>query len=127
MPDPETLTQLVSEHVGHGTITYRVFEDRAIDPETGYRPSKSTLWKVARGEPVKISPQIVRAIAAGLGLRLARVAAAAAYQYTGLIASPAGTGTAIHAPGASTARAEEIVAGWEEEEGEGEGSPPGRS
>lgn len=97
---PETLTDLVAERVGEGrTLTYRAFEDRAVDPQTGYRPSKGTLWKVAHAQSVKLSPDLIRAIAAGLGLPAERVQRAAAFQYTGYIATDYAGGTIVHEPG----------------------------
>ena len=63
-----------------------------------------------------MSPEIVRALAAGLGLPPTRVQEAAAYQYTGYIARPAGTGVAVHEPGARTDRARQKVRQWDEEE-----------
>ncbi|MFE5159679.1 hypothetical protein ACFRNT_14385 [Streptomyces sp. NPDC056697] len=86
MTEPETLTRLVAERVGEGReITFRAFEAKAVDPETSYRPSRSTVWKVAKGESIKPSPELIRAFAAGLGLPLGRVQAAAARQYIGLV------------------------------------------
>lgn len=121
--DAETLTSLVADRVGDGReYTYRAFEDRAVDPETGYRPSKSTVWKVSRGEDVKVSPALVRAFAAGLSLPLARVQAAAAFQYTGLVTSVVGGATVVHEPGVTPekmASEREIARRWEEESGIG--------
>lgn len=65
----------------------------AVDPSTGYRPSANMLWKVARQKGVKVNPSLVRAIAAGLGLPVERVAAAAAYEFTGYTAAPFEPGT----------------------------------
>lgn len=97
---PETLTELVAARVGAGrALTYRAFEDRAIDPQTGYHPSKGTLWKVAKNQPIKLSPDLIRAIAAGLGLPTERVQRAAAFQYTGYVATELRGGTALHEPG----------------------------
>lgn len=79
----ETLAQLAADGVER--VTYRAFEVDAVDPETGYRPSKSTLWKISHHQDVRITPALVRAVAAGLGLDPQRVAAAAARQYTGLV------------------------------------------
>jgi hypothetical protein len=81
----DALTRLVQEHVGRGRrLTYRAFEDAAVDPLTGYRIGKSTAAEVARGHQIKLSPQVVRAIAAGLGEDPARVRAAAIRQYIGI-------------------------------------------
>lgn len=86
MTESETLTRLVAERVGEGReITFRAFEARAVDPDTGYKPSRSTIWKAAKGESIKPSPELIRAFAAGLNLPLGRVQAAAARQFIGLV------------------------------------------
>lgn len=80
----ETLTQLLRERVGDGRqYTYRSFLERAIDPETQYTPSRNTVWKVVHGQEVKVNPPLIRALAAGMGLRLERVQNAAIRQYIG--------------------------------------------
>jgi hypothetical protein len=110
--EPETLTDLVAARVGPGTaMTYRKFEERAIDPVSGHKPSLGVLWKVAKGERVIIDPELVRAVAAGIGLPEERVQAAAAYQYTGLVATEVAGGYVIHAPavGGDTAASERAV------------------
>lgn len=97
--EPETLTDLVAARVGPGSaMTYRKFEERAIDPASGHKPSLGVLWKIAKGERVIIDPELVRAVAAGIGLPEERVQAAAAYQYTGLVATEVAGGYVIHAP-----------------------------
>jgi hypothetical protein len=87
MPDQsDALTRLVQEHVGRGRpITIRDFAAAAIDPRTGEGLSKSTVGNLTQGHTIKITPQIVRAIAAGLGEPLARVQAAAMEQYLGVV------------------------------------------
>lgn len=98
----ETLTQLVAERVGEGReMTYRAFQAKAIDPTSGYNPSVDVLWKVGTGKPFKPSPELVGAIAAGLGLPPLRVRIAAAYQYTGLVATPVDGGFVLHNPAVS--------------------------
>lgn len=80
----ETLTDLVGSAVGPGgRWTYVAFQKRAVDPDTGYRPSTGTIQKIKEGQLVKIKPELVRAIAAGLGLPVARVGVAAHTQYIG--------------------------------------------
>lgn len=80
----ETLTQLLREHVGDGRhYTYRAFLERAVDPETQYSPSRNTVWKVVHGQEIKVNPPLIRALAAGLGIRLERVQSAAIRQYIG--------------------------------------------
>lgn len=67
----DLLAQLVAERVGEGRrMTWRQVEERAVDPETGYRPVKETLRKISRGITVKVSPELVRAVAAGLEVPL---------------------------------------------------------
>lgn len=126
--EPETLTRLLADRVGDGEqlMTYRAFERKAIDPKSGYRPSRSTLWKIRNGEPIKIDERIVGAVAAGLGLDLLRVQAAAAYQYTGFVASDVAGGVAVHELGRKPGpRAAEAIAGWDKEEAERGNHPQG--
>jgi hypothetical protein len=86
------LTQLVKEHAGEGRpLTLREFAERAVDPETGTTISKSTAGNLVTGSRIKITPEVLAAIAAGLGVPLRRVQAAAAEQYVGLVLDdPAG-------------------------------------
>lgn len=96
--EAETLTQLVADRVGEGReLTYRAFQAKAI-AKGGYQPSVDVLWKVGTGKAFKLSPELVEAIAAGLGLPPQRVQAAAAYQYTGLVASYVDGGVVLHDP-----------------------------
>ncbi|WNI15537.1 hypothetical protein [Actinacidiphila sp. ITFR-21] len=83
--DAETLTQLVADAAGtRGSgLTYEQLSDRSADPETGYRPSRNLLHRIGTAQDVKMNPSLIRAVAAGLGLPLARVQAAAARQYLG--------------------------------------------
>ncbi|MFI1371285.1 hypothetical protein ACH4UY_04645 [Streptomyces longwoodensis] len=81
----EALTRLVQEHVGRGRrLTFRAFEEQAIDPVTGRGLSKSTAANVAKGHQIKVTPEVLRAIAAGIGEDLAKVRAAAIRQYIGI-------------------------------------------
>lgn len=122
MPEEfETLTKLVAERVGDSRgMTYRAFESRAVDPVTGYRPSRNTLWKIVNGKGIQVSPALVGAIAVGLRLPLQRVQAAAAYQYTGYVATELESGTVVHEPGAGAenSKARAILDRWAEEESE---------
>lgn len=118
---PETLTRLVADRVGDGRelMSYRAFEQRAVDPDSGYRPSRNTIWKIRHGKPVNVDPQLVGAVAAGLGLDPQRVQAAAAYQYTGYVASRVAGGVVVHEPGVRPGgRAGEVIDRWDEEERE---------
>lgn len=87
MPDQsDALTRLVQEHVGDGrAITIRAFAQHAIDPETGTTISKSTAGNLVQGHSVKITPEVLRAIAAGLGVSFAQVQMAAMRQYVGVV------------------------------------------
>lgn len=120
---PETLTQLVLERVSAG-LTYRAFARAAVDPKSQYKPGQSTLFKIAKGQPVMLSPELVGAVAAGLGLDLERVARAAAYQYAGYRSVPLEGGAVVHreagAPDSSLAREQAVEARWDEEERAGE-------
>lgn len=120
--EPETLTDLVAARVGPGSaMTYRKFEELAVDPKTKHHPSRDVLWKISKGKPVKVDPAIVRAVAAGLGLPEERVQAAAAYQYTGLVATRVGGGYVLHDPAVEgdTAASEKAVQEQRAREAEG--------
>ncbi|MGW1039844.1 hypothetical protein [Streptomyces sp. NPDC002547] len=112
MTDVETLTDLVAARVGRGrSMTYRRFEELAIDPDTGYQPSRDTLWKISHGKPIKVDAAIVRAVAAALNLPVERAQRAAAYQYLGLLPSGVAGGIVLHRPEveAATSSTEEEV------------------
>lgn len=117
----ETLTELVSARVGvPGGMTYDAFQERAIDPVSRHNPSRGVLWKIAKGEPIMVSPEVVRAVAAALDLPPARVVAAAAYQYTGLIASDVAGGLVLHDPAVDPETPEAQKAVREQRDREGE-------
>ncbi|MFE7394248.1 hypothetical protein [Streptomyces sp. NPDC057582] len=80
------------EQVGEGRpLTIRAFAERAIDSETGTTISKSTVGNLVQGSRIKITPEVLGAIAAGLGVPLRLVQAAATEQYVGLVlGDPAG-------------------------------------
>lgn len=117
---PETLTQLVGEVAGEGRrLTFVQLAARSIDPDTGYKPSPNLLWRVATGGSIKVNPELVRAIAAGIEQPLERVQAAAAYQFVGYVAVPLAGGHAVHMPGASAGdspKSRAIMERWDEEE-----------
>ncbi|MEU8136038.1 hypothetical protein [Streptodolium elevatio] len=79
----ETLTDLVSAALGPGGLTFQAFQARAVDPDSGYRPSTGLIQKIRDGSLVKINPSLVRAIAAGLGRSSREVGIAAHRQYIG--------------------------------------------
>jgi hypothetical protein len=83
----DALTKLVQEHVGEGRpIRIRDFATRAVDPQTGATISKSTVGNLVQGQRIKITPEVLRAIATGLSVPLAVVQAAAIAQYIGIVA-----------------------------------------
>ncbi|POG47139.1 hypothetical protein BV881_12435 [Streptomyces sp. ZL-24] len=87
MPDhSDALTRLVQEHVGDGrAITIRAFAQAAVDPKSGTTISKSTVGNLVRGHSIKITPEVLGAIAAGLGVPLVQVQLAAMRQYVGIV------------------------------------------
>jgi hypothetical protein len=80
----DALTELVQRYVGRGrSISTREFAERAIDPATGRGPSKSLVGKIAAGQNYDITPELVSAIAVGLGIDREIAAAAAHFQVIG--------------------------------------------
>lgn len=112
----ETLTELVAEALGNG-LTYDAFEAAAVDKESGEKPARATLWKVAKGLPVQITPELVLAVARGIGVSPERAQRAAAAQYVGYYSpTPVDGGTALRDPDAPDAplRPERaLVADWD--------------
>lgn len=93
--------------------------ERSIDPESGYQVSANMLWKVARQKGVKLNPELVRAIAAGLRIPPERAGAAAAYEFAGFVASGAEGGIVVHEEGSDVSDAPKSrakMSSWEEEE-----------
>ncbi|MFE6855142.1 hypothetical protein ACFVDH_30625 [Streptomyces sp. NPDC057674] len=119
---PETLAGLVSEAVGdRGKVgpTFEQLAERCVDPVTGYRPSANLLWRVARAKGVKVNPELVAAIAVGLELPLARVQAAAAYEFTGFVTTALEGGEVTHMPDApvnAEGKSAALMRSWAEEE-----------
>lgn len=121
---PETLTDLVASQLrtGGGRDTIDTLYPRCIDPSTGYAAGRTTVWKLSRPDQatsVKIHPDLVRAMAAGLGLTEKRVQVAAAYQYTGLVATDYAGGTILHEPGVTLdqmPKARAVLDRWAAEE-----------
>ncbi|MGW7248862.1 hypothetical protein [Streptomyces decoyicus] len=85
MPEQrDALTELVRQHVGTGKRwSTREFTGVAVDPETGWAPGKSLVGKIIGGQNYNVTPQLVSALAAGLGLPREVVAAAAHLQVIG--------------------------------------------
>ncbi|MEU3219983.1 hypothetical protein [Streptomyces sp. NPDC006971] len=116
---PETLASLVAEAVDSGGLTFAQLSDRSVDPKSGYRVGANLLWKVARQKGIKLNPELVRAIAAGLRIPPERAAAAAAYEFAGYVAAGVEGGTVVHEEGADISEASKsraIMASWGEEE-----------
>ncbi|MFD3717211.1 hypothetical protein [Streptomyces sp. NPDC058674] len=85
MPEQrDALTELVRQYVGTGRRwSTRTFVSVAVDPDTGWAPSKSLLAKIIAGQGYTITPQLVSALAAGFDLPREVVAAAAHFQTIG--------------------------------------------
>lgn len=83
----DALTELVQQHVGTHTgsqkLTIAAFQKKAIDDESGYQPSTGLIGKIVAGQPYTITPKLVGAIAAGLGIPREIVGAAAHLQLIG--------------------------------------------
>ncbi|OII63803.1 hypothetical protein BJP40_02680 [Streptomyces sp. CC53] len=124
-PEPtglETLADLVSAVAGDrgaaNKLTFEQLAERSVDPRTGYQPSPNLLWRLARQKGVKVNPELVSALAVGLSKPLERVQAAAAFEFTGYIATKVEGGTLVHALGADvsdTPKANEVLSRWAQE------------
>ncbi len=83
----DALTELVQQHVGTHTgsqkLTITAFQKKAIEAESGYQPSTGLVGKIVAGQPYTITPKLVGAIAAGLGIPREIVGAAAHLQLIG--------------------------------------------
>ncbi|WP_405018357.1 hypothetical protein OHV05_16465 [Kitasatospora sp. NBC_00070] len=78
----DALSRLVREALDRPGVTFRRLTESTVDPATGYRPGTTWLHKLVRNEVVRApEPQVLRALAAGLGLPLLQVQRAAAAQY----------------------------------------------
>jgi hypothetical protein len=64
-------------------MSTRAFSAAAVDPDTGWSPSKSLTAKIIAGQGYDVTPQLVGAVAVGLGLDRDIVAAAAHLQVIG--------------------------------------------
>ncbi|MFF0293177.1 hypothetical protein ACFYST_08300 [Kitasatospora sp. NPDC004614] len=115
-------TDMVRDAVAGEGVTYRSLAEKAIDPQTKQALTHNVLWKIAHGESVKISPWIVRAVAAAVGRTEREVQIAAAEQYVGLVAGdPFGVSdervgvVVAHVPGlrrSDMPKVEEMLRGW---------------
>lgn len=78
------LTELVKAHVGPGKRwTLRAFVERAVDPGTGYTPSKSLIGNIIGDLDFKVTPQLISALAVGMDIERKVVAEAAHIQFIG--------------------------------------------
>lgn len=116
------LTELVGSAVGRGKQwSLRDFAARAVDPATGWAPSKSLLGKIVSGDSYKIEPRLVSALAVGLGLPRQVVAAAAHWQAIGYEQQELGTPVTtmlvryLSSPQASTTLAQAVAERWDAE------------
>ena len=94
-----------------------------MDRDTGWSPSKSLVGKIINpDESYDITPQLVSAVAEGLGLPREVVAAAAHFQVIGYTATELESGAPamiLHEIGnrpADTPKSRSVAEGWEAEE-----------
>ncbi|MEU3447193.1 hypothetical protein AB0H29_08180 [Streptomyces thermolilacinus] len=124
MPEQrDALTELVQQHVGTGKrLSTRDFAAAAVDPDTGWSPSKSLVAKIVSGQGYSVTPQLVSAVAVGLDLPREVIAAAAHLQTIGYTAEELADGAAatvitlLGARRGGDARARAVAARWEAEE-----------
>lgn len=116
------LTELVKAHVGaRRRMSTREFSAVAVDPDTGWSPGKSLVAKIISDQGYAITPQLVGAIAVGLGLGREIVAAAAHLQAIGYAddelteGAPARLIRLIGAEGEPVDRARAVAERWEAE------------
>ncbi|MFJ9468372.1 hypothetical protein [Streptomyces caniferus] len=121
MPEQrDALTELVQQHVGVGKRwSTREFAAVAVDPESGWAPSKSLVAKIIGGQGYDITPHLVSAVAAALELPRDIVAAAAHLQVIGYAeeelagGAPATLLRTIGSPPGSDAKARAVAARWD--------------
>ena len=118
----DALTELVKAHVGRGRrMSTREFSAAAVDPESGWAPSKSLTAKIIAGQGYDVTPQLVSAVAEGLGLDREIVAAAAHLQVIGYTddeltnGAPAKLIRALGAADSSNEKARAIAERWDSE------------
>ncbi|MFJ1650039.1 hypothetical protein ACIOC2_01225 [Streptomyces sp. NPDC088337] len=104
-------------------MSTREFAVQAVDPKSGWSPSKSLVAKIIADQGYDITPQLVSALAVGLGLDREVVAAAAHLQIIGYTddelsrGAPAKLIRIIDAEGAPTEKARAVAERWESEAG----------
>jgi hypothetical protein len=118
----DALTELVKAHVGPGRrMSTREFAAAAVDPDTGWAPSKSLVAKIIGGQGYNVTPELVSAVAIGLDLDREIIAAAAHLQVIGYTESELSTGApaklirAIGAEGGPTDKARAVAERWDAE------------
>lgn len=119
----DALTELVQQHVGTGKQwSTREFSEAAVDPESGWSPSKSLIGKIINGETYTVSPRLVSALAVGLGLSRDVIAAAAHFQVIGYTASelsddaPATLLYKIGVQPGQTSKSQAVARSWADDE-----------
>lgn len=119
----EALTELVKAHVGTGRrMSTREFAAAAVDPESGWSPSKSLIGKIVNDQGYDITPQLVSALAVGLGLDREIIAAAAHLQVIGYTdaelsgGAPAQLIRVLGAEGQATDKARAVAERWDAEQ-----------
>jgi hypothetical protein len=102
-------------------MSTREFAAAAVDPESDWAPSKSLVAKIIAGQGYDITPQLVSAVAAGLGLDREIVAAAAHLQVIGYTdaelsgGAPAKLIRTLDAADAPTDKARTVAERWDSE------------
>jgi len=119
----DALTELVKAHVGAGRrMSTREFAAVAVDPESGWAPSKSLVAKIIAGQGYDVTPQLVSAVSVGLGLDREIVAAAAHLQVIGYTdaelsgGAPANLIRTLDAETEATEQARLVAERWERED-----------
>ncbi|MGA5489612.1 hypothetical protein ACPCK1_17870 [Streptomyces pseudogriseolus] len=119
----DALTELMKAHVGRDRrFSTREFSAVAVDPDTGWSPSKSLVAKIIGDQGYDITPQLVGALAVGLGLDREIVAAAAHLQVIGYTAAeltkgaPARLIREIGVEGEPTDKAQAVAERWDAEQ-----------
>lgn len=102
-------------------MSTREFAAVAVDPDTGWSPSKSLVGKIIGDQGYDINPTLVSALAVGLGLDREIIAAAAHLQVIGYTAeeltsgAPAQLIRLIGTEGESTEKAQAVAERWDAE------------
>lgn len=122
----DALTELVKSHVGAGRRwSTREFAEAAVDPVTGWAPSKSLIGKIINDEGYKVTPELVSAIAEGLGLPREVIASAAHFQTIGYTDTELSTGAPatliqrLHEGARDTPLARGVAEQWELDDADG--------